>query len=73
MTGPRFAVGQKVRMLGKFMPRKVDRYVIAQAMPYDGQTYEYRIKAEEEQFYRVAKEYELDDDTLANAEQAKNG
>ena len=67
MTGPQFAVGQNVRMIRKFSPGKIDRYVISQAMPYDGQNYEYRIKCDEEQFYRVAKEYELDEDTPANA------
>ena len=66
-------VGQRVRMLGKLIAKNVDCYVIAQAMPYDGQAYEYRIKAEEEQFYRVAKEYELDDDAPPTAAQAKNG
>jgi hypothetical protein len=73
MREPRFAVGQKVRMHGKLIAKNIDRYVITQAMPYDGQAYEYRIKAEEEQFYRVAKEYELDDDTPTMAAQAKNG
>jgi hypothetical protein len=62
MTQPRFAVGQNVRLIHKFSSGKVDRYVIKQAMPFDGLNYEYRIKSEAEQFLRVAKEHELDED-----------
>jgi len=34
-------------------------------MPFDGLNYEYRIKSETEQFLRVAKEHELDEDIAA--------
>jgi len=65
MTQPRFAVGQNVRFIHKFSSRQPDLYVIKQAMPFDGLNYEYRIKSETEQFLRVAKEHELDEDIAA--------
>jgi hypothetical protein len=65
MTQPRFAVGQNVRLIHKFSKGPIDRYVVKQAMPFDGINYEYRIKSEAEQFLRVAKEHELDEDGAA--------
>jgi hypothetical protein len=63
MTPPRFFVGQQVRLIQKFSRSQIDHYVIQQAMPYDGLSYEYRIKSESEKFLRVAKEHELDEET----------
>jgi hypothetical protein len=64
MAPPRFAVGQQVRLVQKFSRSQVDQYVIQQTMPYDGLSYEYRIKSEAEKFVRVAKEHELDEETV---------
>jgi hypothetical protein len=60
---PRFAIGQHVRLIHKFSRSEVDRYVIQQAMPFDGLNHEYRIKSEAEKFVRVVKEHELDEDS----------
>ena len=54
-----------VQFIHKFSSRQPDLYVIKQAMPFDGLNYEYRIKSETEQFLRVAKEHELDEDIAA--------
>jgi hypothetical protein len=67
MMQPRFAVGQQVRLIRKFSSIQIEHYVITQAMPYDGHSYEYRIKSEAEKFLRVVKEHELDEDSVALA------
>ena len=64
MMQPRFAVGQQVRLLQKVSRVQIDHYVIKQAMPYDGHSYEYRIKSESEKFLRVVKEHELDEERV---------
>ena len=55
----RFTVGQNVRLLMRALPRTPDSYKIVQQMPYDGRTFEYRIKSIAEPFFRMAKEHEL--------------
>jgi hypothetical protein len=61
MSEHRFSVGQTVWLSGKFS-RDRTSYTIVQLMPFDGQSYEYRIKSLVERFHRVAKEHELRDD-----------
>lgn len=58
----RFIVGQSVRLNRKFPPGAVGSYTVEQVMPLGSDGFEYRIKASEEKFVRVAKEHELDDD-----------
>ena len=67
MVGSRFVVGQSVRLLRANNQRPGDSYVVARIMPSEGQAVEYRIKTTLEQFYRVAKEFELVEDNSAGA------
>jgi hypothetical protein len=67
MTASRFAVGQNVRLHGAYNRQPQDSYVVAAVMPFDGQAVQYRIKSPHEQFFRVAKEFELTEDNSAKA------
>ena len=62
-----FVVGQNVKLLRAYNQRPHDSYVVARIMPFDGQVVEYRIKNSLEQFFRVAKEFELVEDNSAGA------
>ena len=61
LTGPRFAVGQQVRLVRRIPASLPSDYTVSQVMPSDGTGFEYRIKSEEEKFVRVASEHELDE------------
>lgn len=62
LTGPRFAVGQQVRLIRRIPVGMASFYTVSQVMPSDGAGFEYRIKSLEEKFVRVAGEHELDED-----------
>jgi hypothetical protein len=66
MSEHRFSVGQSVRLMMRFPRGGPDRYEIVKLMPFDGTCFGYRIKSDEEQFFRVAKEHELSDNEPAS-------
>jgi hypothetical protein len=62
MSNHRFAVGQNVRLRTARFPRTpTGSYEVVRLMPSDDGTFAYRIKNDDEQFVRVAQEYELSD------------
>jgi len=60
MATHRFAVGQNVRLLQSVITRgKSIACEVVQIMPFDGACFQYRIRAADERFDRIAKEHEL--------------
>ncbi len=68
----RFSVGQNVRLVQSVLHRgKSIACEIVQIMPYDGACFQYRVRGEDEQFDRIAKEHELAEVTLPQIETAQ--
>lgn len=60
MAAHRFTVGQNVRLLHGVITRgKSIACEVVQIMPFDGACFQYRIRAADERFDRIAKEHEL--------------
>ena len=56
----RFSVGQNVRLIQAAIHRgKSISCEVVQIMPFDGACFQYRVRGEDEQFDRIAKEFEL--------------
>ena len=65
MSEHRYYVGQNVRLLTRYPRPTLGLYEIVKLLPFDGGSFEYRIKSADEQFFRVAKEHDLTDEGLA--------
>jgi hypothetical protein len=60
MAPYRFSVGQNVRLMQGAIHRGKSIYCeVVQIMPFDGASFQYRVRAADEQFDRIAKEHEL--------------
>jgi hypothetical protein len=60
MDAYRFNVGQNVRLMQGAIHRGKSIYCeVVQIMPFDGASFQYRVRAADEQFDRIAKEHEL--------------
>jgi hypothetical protein len=56
----RFSVGQNVRLMQGAIQRGRSIFCeVVQIMPFDGASFQYRVRAPDEQFDRIAKEHEL--------------
>jgi hypothetical protein len=65
----RFNVGQTARLLQSLINRnKSIRCQILQIMPFDGTSFQYRVRGENERFDRIAQEHELAEMTPLEAE-----
>jgi hypothetical protein len=74
MDTHRFAVGQTVRLLQSVINRgKSIPCEILQIMPFDGACYQYRVRGEDERFERIAKEHELAEITVPEAQRDHPG
>lgn len=60
MDTQRFAVGQTVRLRQSVINRgKSIACEIMQVMPFDGVSFQYRVRGEDERFERIAQQHEL--------------
>ena len=60
MATYRFSVGQNVRLMQGAIHRGKSIFCeVVQIMPFDGASFQYRVRAPDEQFDRIAKEHEL--------------
>lgn len=74
MDTHRFAVGQTVRLLQSVLNRgKSIPCEVLQIMPFDGASYQYRVRGADERFERIAQEHELAELTLPSDETAPSG
>ena len=69
MATHRFTVGQNVRLLQSVITRgKSIACEVVQIMPFDGACFQYRVRAADERFDRIAKEHELAGTVLPQSE-----
>jgi len=69
MATYRFSVGQNVRLMQGAIHRGKSIYCeVVQIMPFDGASFQYRVRAPDEQFDRIAKEHELAEVSLMEGE-----
>ena len=60
MDTQRFVVGQTVRLRQSILNRgKSIECEIMQVMPFDGVSFQYRVRGEDERFERIAQQHEL--------------
>jgi hypothetical protein len=72
MDTPRFTVGQTVRLLQSVINRgKSITCQVLQIMPFEGGSFQYRVRGQDERFDRIAREHELAELPPQHAETAQ--
>lgn len=72
MAPYRFSIGQNVRLMQGAIHRGKSIFCeVVQIMPFDGASFQYRVRAPDEQFDRIAKEHELAEVPAGEAEPLK--